>query len=115
MRWWETFLENSFFFLSLLYNMSYAGASKRAQQARSGIGGPGAYTLGTSTLSNGRGGTYTMTNGSVINWGGDEKFGLYPTVGVSIGFLNILENCCQAPYPRFGVNLPLLNSNAFLM
>ena len=93
--------------------MSYAGASKRAQRARSGRASQGG--TGQSELQNGRGGTYTMTNGSVLNWGGDDKFGLYPTVGVSIGFLNILSNCCQQPYPRFGVNLPLLNSNQFLM
>jgi len=56
-----------------------------------------------------------MTNGSVINWGGDEKFGLYPTVGVSIGFLNILENCCQPKFPRYGVNIPLSPNKFFLM
>ena len=54
-----------------------------------------------------------MTNGSVLNWGGNEKFGLYPTVGVSVAFLNILENCCQAPYPRFGVNIANLNQMHF--
>ena len=92
-----------------------ASQSNRAQQARSGIGGRGAYTAGQTSLPNGRGGTYTMTNGSVINWGGDEKFGLYPTVGVSIGFLNILENCCQPKFPRYGVNIPLSPNKFFLM
>jgi len=90
-----------------------ASQSQRAQNARSGVGGRGA-NGGMSELSNGKGGTYSMTNGSVINWGGDEKFGLYPTVGVSIGFLNILENCCKAPYPRFGVNIAV-NPSKFLM
>ncbi len=93
--------------------MSYAGATKRSQQARSGSGGRG-NDGGTTALDNGKGGTFKMSNGSVINWGGDEKFGLYPTVGVSIGFLNILENCCQPPYPRFGVNIAT-DVNKFLM
>ena len=93
--------------------MSYAGASKRAQQARSGRSSYGGE--GMTSLSNGRGGTYMNSNGSVLNWGGDDKFGLYPTVGVSVGFLNILSNCCQPTFPRVGVNLPLLNSNSFLM
>ena len=83
--------------------MSYAGASKRAQRARSGAGGPG-NNGAVSQLSNGRGGTIAVSNGSVINYGGVDKFGLYPTVGVSIGFLNLLDACCRSPYPRFGVN-----------
>ena len=33
--------------------------------------------------------------GSMINNGGNMKFGLYPTVGVSVGFLNLLSNCCD--------------------
>lgn len=33
--------------------------------------------------------------GSTINNGGNMKFGLYPTVGVSVGFLNLLSNCCS--------------------
>lgn len=38
---------------------------------------------------------YSTPQGSVINNGGNMKFGLYPTVGKSIGFLNILSNCCS--------------------
>ena len=79
-----------------------ASASKRAQQARSGRSSQGG--AGQTALPNGRGGLVYATNGSVINYGGVDKFGLYPTVGVSVGFLNILESCCKQPYPRFGVN-----------
>ena len=92
-----------------------ASQSNRAQNARSGRGGRG-NTGGVTALTNGRGGFTTVTNGSVINYGGVDKFGLYPTVGVSIGFLNILENCCQKPYPRFGVNTGYAtNPHKFLM
>ena len=48
-----------------------------------------------TALSNGRGGTVMVTNGSVINYGGVDKFGLYPTVGKSVGFLNLLSSCCR--------------------
>ena len=37
---------------------------------------------------------YSTPQGSVLNNGGNMKFGLYPTVGVSVGFLNLLSNCC---------------------
>ena len=99
--------------------MSYAGASKRAQRARSGAGGAGNNGL-VSQLSNGRGGTIAVSNGSVINYGGVDKFGLYPTVGVSVGFLNILEACCagaDGQYPRIGVNTNSGSTNihGFLM
>jgi len=50
--------------------------------------------LGVTTLSNGKGGTITVTNGSVLNFGGTMKFGLYPTVGVGLDFLLQLQNCC---------------------
>ncbi len=33
--------------------------------------------------------------GATYNNGGNMKFGLYPTVGKSIGFLNLLSNCCR--------------------
>jgi len=79
-----------------------ASQSQRAQQARSGRSGRGG--AGMTALDNGRGGTITVTNGSVINYGGVDKFGLYPTVGVSVGFLNMLENCCRGDGDRFGVN-----------
>ena len=90
-----------------------ASQSKRAQNARSGIGGRGA-DGGLSQQENGRDGFVAVSNGSVINNGGDAKFGLYPTVGVSVGFLNILSNCCRPTFPRFGVNIPL-NPNQYLM
>ena len=89
-----------------------ARASKRAQNAlNGGIGGRGS-DGGVSALPNGKGQTYTMTNGSTINWGGDDKFGLYPTVGVSVGFLNILSSCCDGRV-RSGVNTSS-NWNEFL-
>ncbi len=95
--------------------MSYARASKRAQQAMHGAGGPGANN-GVSQLSNGHGGFIAVTNGSVINYGGVDKFGLYPTVGVSVGFLNLLQSCCRGPFPRVGVNTNSGSSpHAFIM
>ena len=91
-----------------------ASQSQRAQQARSGRSSQGG--AGMSILPNGRGGTIAVTNGSVINYGGVDKFGLYPTVGVSIGFLNILDACCRSPFPRFGVNTNSgANPHGFLM
>tara|TARA_A100001015_G_C14844234_1_gene653751 strand:+ start:231 stop:515 length:285 start_codon:yes stop_codon:yes gene_type:complete len=84
--------------------MSYARASKRAQRARSGAGGPGA-DGSTTNLDNGKGGTITVSNGSVINYGGNAKFGLYSTVGKSVGFLNLLSSCCRGHESRSGVNL----------
>ena len=80
-----------------------ARASKRAQRAMSGRSSKGGDGQTTITAADGR--KTTSTNGSVINWGGDEKFGLYPTVGVSIGFLNMLDACCRSPFPRSGVNV----------
>lgn len=85
-----------------------ARASKRAQQAlygRASIGGAGQTTI---TAADGR--QTTTTDGSVINWGGNDKSGLYPTVGVSVGFLNQISACCRAPYPRSGVNTSPWNS-----
>ena len=38
----------------------------------------------------------TSNAGGVANNGGNMKFGLYPTVGQSVGFLNILSNCCNS-------------------
>ena len=41
-------------------------------------------------------GKKTVSNaGGVANNGGNMKFGLYPTVGKSIGFLNLLSSCCR--------------------
>ena len=94
-----------------------ASQSKRAIRARSGraTGIP----LGITQQPNGKGGFVSTTNGSVINNGGNSKFGLYPTVGVGLGFLLQLEACCArtdsaASYPKRGVNIPL-NPNDFLM
>ena len=92
-----------------------ASQSKRAIRARSGraTGIP----LGITLQPNGKGGFVSTTNGSVINNGGNAKFGLYPTVGVGLGFLLQLEARCANPnasYPQRGVNIPL-NPNDFLM
>lgn len=38
---------------------------------------------------------YKVQAGATYNNGGNMKFGLYPTNGVSVGFLNILSNCCR--------------------
>ncbi len=92
-----------------------ASQSKRAIRARSGLSAPGA--IGITQQPNGKGGFVAVTNGSVINNGGNAKFGLYPTVGVSLGFLLKLEACCNNPnatYPQRGVNIPV-DPNQFLM
>ena len=49
---------------------------------------------GTEQRPNGRGGYKTVTVGSVIDQGGNMKHGLFPTVGVSVAFLNQITNCC---------------------
>ncbi len=85
-----------------------ARASKRAQRAlygRASVGG-----TGTTTIVAADGRQTVASNGSVINWGGVDKSGLYPTVGVSVHFLNELSACCRAPYPRSGVNTSPWNS-----
>ena len=79
-----------------------ARASKRAQRALYGRASSGG--TGTTTIVAADGRQVVASNGSVINWGGVDKSGLYPTVGVSVGFLNLLSVCCRAPYPRSGVN-----------
>ena len=90
-----------------------ARASKRAQNALYGRAtGQGSFKVQTAiTAADGR--VTTATDGSVINWGGNDKSGLYPTVGVSVGFLNILSNCCVSggsKKPRSGVNTSPYNS-----
>lgn len=80
-----------------------ARASKRAQRAMSGRSSKGGDGQTLITAADGR--KVVASNGSVINWGGDEKFGLYPTVGVSIGFLNMLDACCRGSTSRSGVNV----------
>ena len=67
--------------------------NKRKQRAMHGIGGRGADGKLTQQPAHGDR-TVAVSNGSVINNGGNAKFGLYPTVGVSVGFLNLLSNCC---------------------
>ena len=44
--------------------------------------------------------------GATYNNGGNMKFGLYPTVGKSIGFLNILSNCCASNQTRGITTIP---------
>jgi len=87
-----------------------ARASKRARNAMYGRATGVPFGITTITAADGR--KTTMTNGSVINWGGNDKGGLYPTVGVSIGFLNQLSYCCSSGgvYPKSGVNTSPYNS-----
>jgi hypothetical protein len=86
--------------------------NKRAQRARSGTGGRGNNGQ-MSQLDAGSGRKVSVSNGSVINWGGNSKFGLYPTVGVSVGFLNTLSGCCRGNLGRSGVNTT--GATTFLM
>jgi len=87
--------------------------NKRLQRARHGAGGRGVDGKQTQQPANG-GRTVAVTNGSVINNGGNAKFGLYPTVGVSVGFLNKLASCCKGKETGKGVGINL-DPNKFLM
>ena len=87
--------------------------NKRLQRARHGAGGRDVDGKQTQQPANGER-TVAVTNGSVINNGGNAKFGLYPTVGVSIGFLNILASCCKGAETGKGVGINT-SPNSFLM
>jgi hypothetical protein len=87
--------------------------NKRLQRARHGAGGRGD-NGGQTAQSAGGDRKVSVTNGSVINNGGNAKFGLYPTVGVSIGFLNMLASCCKGDETGKGVGI-VINPNSFLM
>ena len=82
---------------------------QRARHGRSSSGGSGQ----TQQPANG-GRTIAVTNGSVINNGGNGKFGLYPTVGVSVGFLNMITSCCKGNKTGKGVGINT-SPNSFLM
>ena len=87
--------------------------NKRKQRAMHGIGGRGADGKQSHQPAHGDR-TVVVSNGSVINNGGNAKFGLYPTVGVSIGFLNMLASCCKGKETGKGVGLST-DANSFLM
>tara|TARA_B000000475_G_C16005041_1_gene450527 strand:+ start:364 stop:642 length:279 start_codon:yes stop_codon:yes gene_type:complete len=87
--------------------------NKRKQRAMHGAGGRGNDGGLTQQPAHGDR-TVAVTNGSVINNGGNAKFGLYPTVGVSVGFLNLLASCCQGKETGKGVGLNT-DVNSFLM
>ena len=87
--------------------------NKRLQRARHGAGGRG-NDGGQTAQSAGGDRKVSVTNGSVINNGGNAKFGLYPTVGVSIGFLNKLASCCKGDATGKGVGINT-DPNKFLM
>ena len=87
--------------------------NKRLQRARHGAGGRGD-NGGQTAQSAGGDRKVSVTNGSVINNGGNAKFGLYPTVGVSIGFLNMLASCCKGDETGKGVGIKS-DPNSFLM
>ena len=72
--------------------MPFNPGNKRLQNAL--YGRNAGVANGVTLLPDGKGGTVTVTNGSVINYVGTMKFGLYPTVGVGLGFLLNLQNCC---------------------
>ena len=86
--------------------------NKRLQRARHGRESSGGEGQTQQPANGGR--TVAVTNGSVINNGGNAKFGLYPTVGVSIGFLNMLASCCKGDATGKGVGINT-NPNSFLM
>ena len=70
-------------------------SSIRKRQALHGYA-PSANANETTTCKDPLSGrSYTVSNGSTMNFGGNMKFGLYPTVGKSVAFLNLLSNCCR--------------------
>ena len=87
--------------------------NKRLQRARHGSGGRGMDGKAQGQPANGDR-LVTISNGSVVNNGGNAKFGLYPTVGVSVGFLNKLASCCKGNATGKGVGINQ-NPNNFLM
>ena len=79
--------------------------NKRKQRAMHGAA-PSSSLQGETitTVVNGRTITVTRQNGSVINNGGNMKFGLFPAVGKSMPFLLKLNECCRdGRVPDFGV------------
>lgn len=71
-------------------------SSMRKRQALYGYApsaNPEAQTLSCPDPVSGR--TYRVPAGATYNNGGNMKFGLYPTVGKSVGFLNLLSSCCR--------------------
>ena len=73
--------------------MPFNPGMKRLQRARYGAA-PGS-NGGVTELPDGKGGTITVTNGSVLNFGGNMKFGLFPTVGAPLSLLLKLDECCK--------------------
>ena len=52
-----------------------------------------------------------LTLAATYNNGGNMKFGLYPTVGKSVGFLNLLSNCCRNGTTKTGfMGITVLNN-----
>ena len=86
------------FFLNLNYNNM---SSMRQRQALYGYA-PGADPENRTTTCTDpiTGRQVSIPAGATYNNGGNMKFGLYPTVGKSIGFLNILSNCCASNQTR---------------
>ena len=71
-------------------------SSLRKRQALYGYA-PSNNALGQTTTCTDpiSGRTYSIPAGATYNNGGPMKFGLYPTVGKSVGFLNLLSSCCR--------------------
>ena len=70
-------------------------SSMRKRQALYGFA-PGANSEETLSCPDPITGRVTrVPAGATFNNGGNMKFGLYPTVGKSVGFLNLLSNCCR--------------------
>ena len=75
--------------------------NKRLQRALYGASPSSDGSMATSKISGGRGRTDVQRiKGSVINNGGNMIGGLYPRIGMSLGFLRKIHatppNCCTA-------------------
>jgi len=69
--------------------------SKRYQRAMYGAAPSSGGALRSVDQGNGR--TLSVTEGSVINYGGNGKAGLAPTVGVGLNFLLFAKRCpCES-------------------
>ncbi len=65
--------------------------SKRLQRAK--YGAAPSSSGAAVNVKQGDGSTLRATEGSVINFGGNGKAGLAPTVGVGLGFLLFAKRC----------------------
>jgi hypothetical protein len=82
-----------------------ARSSTRARNALHGYAPSGVKTGAMLSIVAADGRTTKVGKGSTMNFGGNAKSGLFPTVGVSYQFLNLISNCCRKDSKGTGVNI----------